>query len=106
MKDLIEDELKSKLKPVYSQLLKEKFNQDVCTFAVQWGKKYPTRADTGILFVGKAVNGWITKDIDVNKLFDDEFENRILIGKIKLNGCIILLETKMSIIPIDQHSGE
>lgn len=67
----IEIKLKRKLVPIYKKLLKNSF-KDICTFAIQWGKEFPKENNNGVLFIGKAVNGWITNDQDVDSLFSNE----------------------------------
>lgn len=36
---------------------------------MQWGRNFPLQPHCGILFVGKATNGWITDAEDINVLF-------------------------------------
>ena len=62
------DNLKNELQPLYKELLDVAQPED-CIFCVQWGKNYPVEQNKGILFVGKAVNGWITKEKEMNVLF-------------------------------------
>ena len=47
------------------------FNRETDTaFVMNWGENFPTERNTGILFVGKAVNGWAKKeDQSFEKLF-------------------------------------
>lgn len=68
---ILRDELKSSLLPLYKELLSGNTFDNVCTFCVQWGKNFPDKKNTGILFIGKAVNGWINDETDVNVLFGD-----------------------------------
>ena len=64
-------ELKDNLLPLYEELLKNNSFEDVCTFCLQWGENFPEKEKTGILFVGKAVNGWISDETDINVLFGE-----------------------------------
>ena len=67
-------ELKKVLKPLYEELAQVDPEQEYITFCAQWGKKYQK---DGLLFVGRAVNGWITDCRDVELLFKEGDENQI-----------------------------
>jgi len=71
--------LKNKLLPLYKKLLTDvsSIDYDLYPFAVQWGEKYKSTGKKGILFVGKATNGWVTDSLDADKLFDNKNEDRI-----------------------------
>lgn len=69
--ETLKEELKNGLVPLYENLIKQNSFEDVCAFCVQWGKNFPTTKNTGILFVGKAVNGWVHDDIDIDVLFGE-----------------------------------
>lgn len=71
-----QNELKEVLKPLYKKLLNEVTFEDICTFCVQWGPKFPKENNTGLLFIGKAVNGWVNDETDVDVLFGDS-DNRV-----------------------------
>ena len=71
------DEIKNNIFPIYKKLLEGNSFKDVCTFCLQWGKNYPFKNNIGFLFVGKAVNGWITNETDVKKIFDSKNPKRI-----------------------------
>lgn len=71
------NEIKTKILPIYKKLLEENSFKDICTFSFQWGKNYPFGQNTGLLFVGKAVNGWGPNDTNVTNLFDMENPKRI-----------------------------
>ena len=64
------------LKPLYTELLEQLSEEDksiTSPFCVQWGKNFPTTLFSGLLFVGRATNGYgtdATKSVDV--LFDGE----------------------------------
>ena len=75
------NEIKNSIFPIYKKLLEENSFKDVCVFSFQWGKNYPFQKKTGFLFVGKAVNGWITNETDVTQLFDTENSERIFARK-------------------------
>lgn len=77
----MENKIKEKILPFYRSLLDGNKSLDTCTFAPQWGKNFPFKEKNGILFIGKAVNGWIKNEQDVNKLFDLENDNRIFARK-------------------------
>ena len=68
------EQFKNILKPLYSKLISDvkDFGKSKCFFCMQWGKNYPFDKNTGILFVGRAVNGWVTDSEDIVKLFDSE----------------------------------
>jgi hypothetical protein len=72
----MKNELKEKLFPLYESLLINIDSEDVWPFCMQWGHKFPMDEKSGILFVGKATNGWVTKSKDVEILFGDS-ESRI-----------------------------
>lgn len=60
------DKLKSQLLTLY-KALKHDCNADeiLCPFIMQWGNKFPIRQDDGIIFYGRATNGWFgTWDFD------------------------------------------
>lgn len=71
------NEIKKKIFPLYKKLLEENSFKDICTFSFQWGKNYSFDQKSGLLFVGKAVNGWITNETNVTRLFDSENSERI-----------------------------
>lgn len=75
------NEIKSSIFPFYKKLLEENSLKEICTFSFQWGKDYPFNKNSGFLFVGKAVNGWITNETDVTRLFDIENPDRIFARK-------------------------
>ncbi len=67
----MKNKLKDDLKSLYGDMLKNNTFENVCTFCLQWGDNFPKDKNTGILFVGKAVNGWITDETDIEVLFGD-----------------------------------
>jgi hypothetical protein len=69
--------LRAQILPIYKDLFAHNTFQNICTFAIQWGKDYPIEKYKGLLFVGKAVNGWLTVDQNMDALFDDQNTNRI-----------------------------
>lgn len=71
------NEIKKNILPIYKQLLDENSFNDICTFSFQWGENYPFNKKSGLLFVGKAVNGWGKGDTDVTQLFDRANPDRI-----------------------------
>jgi hypothetical protein len=62
----LKENLKQALATLYGELLNNpdmKFDRETETaFVLQWGDNFPTEKHTGILFVGKAVNGWAKKE--------------------------------------------
>lgn len=75
------------LKPLYSELIEacaDYAYQKLMPFCIQWGEFFPTDANSGIIFYGRATNGWITFESDVNKLFDKNSKD-----------CIFALEDQM-----------
>lgn len=64
------------LKPLYAELLghlSEDAKSKMSPFCVQWGRNFPTTQFSGLLFVGRATNGYgtdATESVDV--LFDGE----------------------------------
>ena len=61
--------IRQELIPLYEELLDNNSFGYVLPFCIQWGENFPSAKNEGILFVGKAVNGWDTHDKDVNILF-------------------------------------
>ncbi|OAV64862.1 Uracil DNA glycosylase superfamily protein [Bacteroidales bacterium Barb6XT] len=83
----IKKELENSLRPLYSELLEaigcyleKNPGEDLCAFCAQWGKEFPEEKNSGILFVGRATNGWHDEDLDVDTIFakvfarDDQME--------------------------------
>lgn len=71
--------LYDELRPLYEQLLKDVSYEncpsrpdEICTFCAQWGDKY--EANDGVIFYGRAVNGWGTNE-NINSLFPQDFQN-------------------------------
>jgi len=76
----MKSQIKNKLLPLYKNLLTEdvsKINYGLFPFCVQWGEDYKSNGKTGILFVGKATNGWVTDNLEADNLFDERNEDRI-----------------------------
>jgi len=69
--------LREKLLPIYRDLFSANTFGSICTFAIQWGENFPTEKNKGLLFIGKAVNGWVTDDKNVENLFDKHNSDRI-----------------------------
>ena len=73
----MQERLKDTLLPLYETLLKKiNFSKDIYSFCMQWGSRFPIEENTGILFVGKATNGWITNSREIEILFGTS-ESRI-----------------------------
>ena len=75
----MKEKIKNKLKPLYKDLLESvsDVDYDLYPFFMQWGESFDTTGKRGILFVGKATNGWVTADRNLDALFDENNENRI-----------------------------
>jgi hypothetical protein len=68
------------LKTLYKKLLEvdaNGFKDDIYTFFPQAGEKY-FNAKKRCLFIGKSVNGWVTKCTDVDALFNIKNKDRIV----------------------------
>ncbi|MGN1211919.1 MAG: hypothetical protein ACI4TM_09560 [Candidatus Cryptobacteroides sp.] len=77
--DYFEPKLRRALFPLYKELMEavEPFRDDprgLCPFALQWGPRFPQEERTGILFVGRATNGWVSFSNDPEVLFGDTDE--------------------------------
>lgn len=73
-------DLALQLKPLYADLInsvKEFHNMELVPFCMQWGEEYPTEYNKGIMFYGRATNGWVTTDLDVDSLFNLANDDRI-----------------------------
>jgi len=71
----IRDEFYSTLYPLYKTMLAENTYNNICTFCIQWGENFPVSKNSGLVFVGKAVNRWITNTDEVDLLFGDSDDN-------------------------------
>lgn len=67
------------LKPLFVELMQSVagFGKDLVPFCIQWGRLYPVQSHSGIVFYGRATNGWVTTDNDADKLFDTTYKDRI-----------------------------
>lgn len=64
------DKIELEIKPIYQELLSNiKTDKSFCTFCAQWGNNFFQEENYRILFVGKAVNGWITYSKEIDVLF-------------------------------------
>jgi hypothetical protein len=73
----MKEKLRENLFPLYNSLLKKNISEkDIYTFCMQWGNQFPQEEKSGILFVGKATNGWITNSKNIELLFG-ETEKRV-----------------------------
>lgn len=73
----ISQTLKNSIVPIYKKLFQQNKFDNVCTFAVQWGEDFSREKNAGFLFVGKAVNGWLTNDQNIENLFDENNPDKI-----------------------------
>lgn len=64
---------------LYSDLIKstESVDYELCPFFMQWGNSYFETSRPRVLFVGKAVNGWVTKTRNVDEMFNLNNPKRI-----------------------------
>lgn len=70
------NKLKSQLIPLYTALRNDCNAKDTLSpFIMQWGDKFPVNQNDGIIFYGRATNGWCGT-WDFNVLFNDNDENR------------------------------
>ena len=69
----MKEKLQKSLQPIYQEMLEniEVKNRDIYTFCMQWSKEFPREPNEGILFVGKATNGWISNETDIDILFGE-----------------------------------
>ena len=67
---------KDELKPLYANLMNsiKDFEYSKASFCLQWGKNFPSEEHCGIMFVGRATNGWISDSEDVDILFGNSEE--------------------------------
>ncbi|MDL2308370.1 uracil-DNA glycosylase family protein [Bacteroidales bacterium OttesenSCG-928-B11] len=70
----LKEKLEQGLRPLYEELFNSlhiNFDRETETsFVMQWGENFPANNNEGILFIGKAVNGWLKKeDQTFEKLF-------------------------------------
>ncbi len=73
------DKLKERLLPLYVNLRKDcNADENLCPFLMQWGDKFPIRENDGIIFYGRATNGWShgTWDDDIFFSNDDNSNER------------------------------
>lgn len=65
------EKLRETLMPLYKELINSVsgFNYYKAFFCVQWGKNFPIQRNCGILFVGRATNGWVSCEEDIETLF-------------------------------------
>lgn len=71
---MFETDLRNALYPLYERLQQIDAEQPYSTFCMQWGSSY---RKGGVLFVGRAVNGWITDDRDTATLFKPGDQSQI-----------------------------
>jgi hypothetical protein len=76
------------LKPLYQELInsveefknsqdEESKNKILEAFCIQWGNNYPEEDNSGLIFYGRAANGWGEYNTDVDRLFDLSNDKRI-----------------------------
>ncbi len=66
-------QFKECLMPLYAHMIQvvldAGFGYDTAKFCMQWGKDFPQGVNEGLLFYGRANNGWISSSNDVEELF-------------------------------------
>ena len=86
------------LMPLYAHMIQvvldAGFAYDTTKFCMQWGKDFPQGENEGILFYGRANNGWITKSDDIDELFGEGGEE-----------CIFARENQMEWMAEDMVDG-
>ena len=74
-------QFKECLMPLYAHMIQvvldSGFGYDTAKFCMQWGKDFPQGENEGLLFYGRANNGWISSSNDVEELFADGGEDCI-----------------------------
>lgn len=72
-------QLETKLKPLYGTLIQnvQHLKGAKSFFSVQWGKNFPIEEQKGILFVGRATNGWVTDSEELEELFGNDEKTAI-----------------------------
>lgn len=81
----MEEILRTKLIPLYRNLLNNLSTpQKICTFCMQWGNEFPKEENSGILFIGKATNGWVSKSRIIDVLFGADNKEMIFARKDQL----------------------
>lgn len=79
MNSFDQKELAEKLKPLYQVMLDDVCaakNEEYIKFCIQWGKQFPNEKNTGIMFYGRANNGWMCFDTTVEDIFDPNNSQR------------------------------
>ncbi|MBD5173775.1 MAG: hypothetical protein HDT08_03960 [Bacteroidales bacterium] len=79
MNNFNKNELAAKLKPFYQALIDEvpeAKSEEYIKFCIQWGRLYPTEKNTGLMFYGRANNGWVCFDTTVEDIFDPNNPDR------------------------------
>lgn len=70
------EKLRTELKPLYENLVKDVANEqpkEKAFFCMQWGKNFPCEPNKGVLFVGRATNGWKDHDYNADSFFGTGF---------------------------------
>lgn len=70
------EKLKSELSPLYDKLIKDVENEqpaEKAFFCMQWGKNFPNADNDGLMFVGRATNGWKDHDYKASSFFGNSF---------------------------------
>lgn len=70
------NKLRTELIPLYDKLIKDVEKEEPkekAFFCMQWGKNFPERANDGLMFVGRATNGWQDHDYKASSFFGNSF---------------------------------
>lgn len=77
-KDISIQTIKSRIYPIYEKMFDGLGNGEYYPFCFQWGNKMLEEEHSGILFVGKSVNGWVSQYYNnLESLFDLSNHQRI-----------------------------
>lgn len=76
----MKDRLKEELFPLYEKLVNrvpDAQKENYAAFCMQWGKQFPSNPNEGILFVGRATNGWHYSALDPKRIFSEDPDLRV-----------------------------
>lgn len=68
--------LRAELIPLYDKLIMDVANEqptEKAFFCMQWGKNFPNDANDGLMFVGRATNGWHEHDYKASSFFGNSY---------------------------------
>lgn len=79
MKNIDKTKLADKLKPLYQEMfdtVDEAKDENYIKFCIQWGEEFPVNDHEGIMFYGRANNGWMCYDTTADDVFDPNNPDR------------------------------